>query len=340
MDLNNNIISFDPVGDLIEANNTAYRLSKNGQFLEAKEYIDKTIEYAAMFISSGIQISVLSAKDYAKIFALAGFIYGELDDSCASVSYYQHYQFLKTQLKHGFQDIGNITLYQFRCNRSYVIDNLKQNQFTFADPRNQNDIVDSPIFAWVDYVLGKGARFDKHIPYLKESFNGYKIASFCRDSSKKRAIENTLMWAHYADCHRGFCIQYHFDHTDFRRDDKSKLFAARLFPVNYLPEDNCILDLSDTDTALSSKNAYFTKSYDWHYENEVRMISYNPTDSEEYPPFQLGPKSRISAIYFGVKCPESTIKTVKDSLVGRNVTFYRMEINPHNIYSLIDKQII
>lgn len=201
MDLNKNIISLDPVGDLVETNNTAYRLSKNGQFLEAKEYIDKAIEYAAMFISSGIQISILSAKDYAKIFALAGFIYGELDDACASVSFYQHYQFLKTQLKHGFQDIDNITLYQFRCSRPYVIDNLKQNQFTFADPRNQNDIVDSPIFAWVDFVLGKGARFDKHIPYLKESFNGYKIASFCRDSSKKRAIENTLMWAHYADSH-------------------------------------------------------------------------------------------------------------------------------------------
>lgn len=340
MNLNNNIISLNPVEDLVEANNTAYGLSQNGQFLKAKKHIDKAIEFAAMFISSGIQISGFSAKEYAKIFALAGFIYGELEDSDASLYYYQHYQFLKTQLKHGFQGIDNITLYQFRCNRPYVINNLKQNQFTFADPRNQNDIVDSPIFAWVDFVLGKGTRFDKHIPYLKESFNGYKIASFCRDSSKKRAIENTLMWAHYADCHKGFCIQYHFDHTDFRRDDKSNLFAARLFPVNYLSEDNCVLDLSDTDTALSSKNAYFTKSSDWHYENEVRMISYNPINSEEFPPFQLGSKSSISAIYFGVKCSEFTIKAVKDSLVGRNVNFYQMEINPHNIYSLIDKQIV
>lgn len=325
--------------DFIEANNNAYTLSQNGQFEDARPFIDIAVEFAATIISSHIQISNLSAKDYAKVFAMAGFIYGELGQIEDSLNFYQHFQFLKTQLKHSFPDNDYLTLYQFRSNKPYTITNLRENQFTFADPREQNDIVDSPIFAWLDFVLGKEAKYKKHIQPLKKSFDGYKIASFCQDSDKK-AIENTLMWAHYADCHKGFCVQYQLHSSDFRRDDQLKLFASRLFKVDYLPQEKCVLDLSDSRTTLSSKKAYFTKSGDWGYENEVRMVSYNPFDDTQYPAFKLGSKSNISAIYFGVKCPESTKSDVREALAGRSVKYYQMEINPHNIYSLKDSEIL
>ena len=325
--------------DFVEANNKAYHLSQNGQFEEAKPFVDKAVKMAGSLVSSPIQIENFSAKDYAKVFAMAGFVYGELGDADASLCLYQHFQFLKTQLKHGFPNIDSLILYQFRSNKPHTIRNLKENQFTFASPREQNDIVDSPIFAWLDFVLGKQGKYNKHIPYLKQSFESYRIASFCRDSESKRAIENTLMWAHYADCHRGFCVQYLLDSTDFRRDDMDTLSASRLFPVDYLSKEDCALDLSDPTKTLSSKKAYFTKSGDWRYENEVRMVSYDPTNSSQYPPFKLGSKSRITAIYFGVNCPDSTKEDVKNALIGRSVKYYQMAINPRNIYSLIDKEI-
>lgn len=329
----------DPIKCFIEANNTAFSLSQDGKFEDAKPYIDEAIEIAALFVNSCIDIPNFTPKTYAKVFAMAGYIYGELGDEETSINYYKHYQFLKTQLKHSFPDINYITLFQFRSDKPYTITNLKENQFTFASPREQNDIVDCPVFAWLDFVLDKKNKFNKHIPFLKKSFEGYRIASFCQDFDNKRAIENTLMWAHYADCHRGFCIQYQLHSSDFRRDDKSKLFAARLFKVDYLTEDNSILDLSDPNGTLSSKAAYFTKSSDWQYENEVRMVCYDPSNSENYPPFKLGDKSRISAIYFGVKCTDSTKNKVKDALLGRSVKFFQMEISPHNIYSLNFKEI-
>ncbi|MBD5380088.1 MAG: DUF2971 domain-containing protein [Bacteroides sp.] len=328
------------IEDFVEANNNAYRLSQNGKFLEAKPYIDEAVRIAGIIVSSPVKINNLSAKDYAKVFAMAGFIYGELEDADASLYLYQHFQFLKTQLRHGFPNCDNLTLYQFRSNKPYIITNLKENQFTFASPREQNDIVDSPIFAWLDFILGKQGKYNKHILYLKQSFDGYRIASFCRDSETKRAIENTLMWAHYADCHKGFCIQYHLDSSDFRRDKMEELSASRLFPVDYLSKDDCVLDLSDPNNTLSSKRAYFTKSVDWQYENEVRMVSYNPLNTAKYPEFKLGSKSNINAIYFGVNCPDSTKEEIRNALVGRNIRYFQMAINPRNIYSLIDKEIL
>lgn len=97
--------------------------------------------------------------------------------------------------------------------------------------------------------------------------------------------------------------------------------------------------MSNSDLVLNSKTAFFTKSSDWHYENEVRMVSYNPIDGDKYPPFILGKKSYVSAIYFGVNCPTETIDAVKNALSGQSVKYYRMEVNPENIYTLKETEL-
>ena len=331
--------SFYSWEDFVSDNNTAHEFSQQGKFAEAKPYVDRAVDFIASLISCNITFSNFTAKDYAKVFGMAGFIYGELGYDEAALCFYQHFQFLKTQLKHSFQDKDYLKLYQFRSHKPHTIENLEKNQFTLASPREQNDIVDSPIFTWIDFILGKKEQYTKHINSFKLSFEGYKIASFCMDREEKRAIENTLMWAHYADSHKGFCIEYHLDSSDFRRDSKSNLFATRLFEVSYLPENKNVLDMTDSNTILNSKTVFFTKSHDWNYENEVRMVSYSPVNSEKYPPFELGSKSRITAIYFGVNCPEDTIKKVKDALSNQDVKYFQMEINPSNIYTLREKEI-
>lgn len=331
------VYTFD---NFVSDNNNAYTLSQQGKFIEAKPFVDRAIEFISKLISADVNFPNFTAKDYAKVFGMAGFIYGELGDDETALSLYQHYQFLKTQLKHSFPDRDFITLYQFRGNKPHTIENLKKNRITLASPREQNDIVDSPIFSWLDFILGKKEKYTKHLYSFRQSFNGYKISSFCQDKDGKRAIENTLMWAHYADSHKGFCVEYHIDSSDFRRDSKFELTATRLFEVNYLPANNNVLSMSNSDMVLNSKTAFFTKSNDWHYENEVRMVSYNPTDSDIYPPFVLGAKSSISAIYFGVNCSQETIEIVRNALVGRSVKYYQMELNSENIYKLKAEEIV
>lgn len=82
------------------------------------------------------------------------------------------------------------------------------------------------------------------------------------------SAENLLMWAHYADSHRGFVIEF---------DERSPFFDRRVKPddelrhlrkVSYSPTRPS-LTLADIDDFAP----FMTKGMDWKYETEWRMIA-------------------------------------------------------------------
>lgn len=111
---------------------------------------------------------------------------------------------------------------------------------------------------------------------------------------------NNLMWSHYADGHKGFCIEYDF------KDLKN---INNLLPVAYstdrpsIPLEsiyNCSKDMS-TEVAKALLIALLTKDNIWEYENEWRIIiSATEGKNIEMPP--------ISAIYLGAQMPEGDKK--------------------------------
>lgn len=82
---------------------------------------------------------------------------------------------------------------------------------------------------------------------------------------------NTLMWSHYANNHKGFCIGF-----DEEKLIKEYNFTACGF-VEY-PEDRKHPKISPiTDGDLESfKTAIYNKSIDWKYENEYRLTKIMP----------------------------------------------------------------
>jgi hypothetical protein len=73
----------------------------------------------------------------------------------------------------------------------------------------------------------------------------------------------------------------------------------------------------------------------WKYENEVRLISYNPSiDSGERDVFTLGEGSLIKAIYFGIHCPDYVKELIIGMLHDRKVKFFKMANNPSNAFKL------
>ena len=119
------------------------------------------------------------------------------------------------------------------------------------------------------------------------------------------------MWAHYADGHKGFCVEYDFS-SEFRKPLRS---------FNRVHYDT--VDLSKDK--LSITEAFATKSKEWKYENEVRLISYNCDSNDDHLLIPLDNQSSISAIYFGLKCSEKRISIIRPLLKGKNVKFYKME---------------
>lgn len=127
-----------------------------------------------------------------------------------------------------------------------------------------------------------------------------------------------LMWSHYADEHRGLCIEYAT--KDHRCD--------RLGPVDYNASRN--ISLEDIvnwklhgSVAARTKivDAYFfAKQRQWKYEKEWRDIS----QSEGMRP---QPFKRITAIHFGYRCPKPVVAAVMGVLDhhGDAIKYYGMD---------------
>lgn len=328
---------------LAEANNKACFYAQQGRFTEAIPYIETALQYVTLqgppiHEKEGDEKEILSM--FRRICGFAGYIYGNAGNDELSLLCYQKAWYLRFQVKTPFDKKNIIKLYQFRSyseTKTYSVERLRNNQISLAPPEIQNDVVDCPAFTWMDYCLDEEQKYNRHLPMLRKALESIRISSFCTNTTRRKAVENTLMWAHYADSHTGFCVEYEMDNSMFRIDDYSTLKVARMLKVDYRSAAKHPLDFSMKKDTLSIQEGFFCKSRDWFYEHEVRMVLYSPKENVTYPVIPLSGKSRISAIYFGVNCHEETIQKVKDALNGRDVKYYKMCINTKSIQSLTYK---
>lgn len=326
----------DVINDVVKCQS----LYKSGLFEEAYPMITQAAKTFDFLASIGLTGTNLNKPQYKVVYMLAGDICGELGKFDEALTYYKKHQFFNLQINHDFRGQKTVKLYQFRNTRSYTLNNLRSNQITLVDPRIQNDIVDSPIFSWLDTLCGHNARHKKHLAAFKASFNYLRATSFCTDYTESKAVENTLMWAHYANCHKGICVQYELGEKDFSSNRTQYATLMRLMRIKYINPDLATdtLDFTNPETKFNIRTALATKSNDWEYENEVRMIAYTPTEEHKYVQCTLDTPNPIKAIYFGVKCPPQRKNAVKKIFENRpEVSFFQMEINPQNIHRLIFK---
>jgi hypothetical protein len=108
------------------------------------------------------------------------------------------------------------------------------------------------------------------------------------------------MWSHYADEHRGICLEY----------DTTQIPHPAIGPVDYRsPRSVKASDLIEWKINASSEaerrvhNRYFfAKSPQWRYEKEWRDISKSSgVASTRFP---------VTAIYFGLRCDEAVITSI------------------------------
>ena len=100
---------------------------------------------------------------------------------------------------------------------------------------------------------------------------------------------NFLMWSHYANSHTGICIGFNV-HKVF---DAVKGTLRDVIYQTYLPVKHL-----DDDTAQFITNLLFTKSKDWEYEDEYRLIKMNASNSIIKIPLES-----IVSITLGCKIP-------------------------------------
>lgn len=144
--------------------------------------------------------------------------------------------------------------------------------------------------------------------------------------------DSILMWSHYANNHKGICIEYDSgflnNGTDYLQadvEDKNHLvlikacqiFFSKLFVVKYVK--NLVRNYDKQE--INFPSVYLRKYQEWYYENEVRRVVY-VKDSKNIEQRKLyHDQKEIRAIYLGTRVNEETLYEVN--------TFVKEKFNYH-----------
>ena len=234
-------------------------------------------------------------------------------------------------------------LYKFEKINEQTLRNLKNAQLFFNTPSSFNDPFDcsiletSVILDNSDYVDIFNHYFNEHdiilkseikdisdIPekYKKQIYSGiqntlkqkqhqYLYNTGCTCFSERK--DHILMWSHYADCHKGFCLEFNTSFQPFQN----------AMQVNYsydYPSINLkklILNHQAHDEGLLSP--ILTKHKCWCYEKEWRIFHKEPHKPYGYE------VDALNAIYFGAAANETDIEIVCLILQGqsKNTNFFK-----------------
>ena len=341
---------YDFISFYLKAHNCYKKL---GNLEEAKVYIDKSIESIPLkkeYIFSSVEnsrlifepfgnnkyvpVAVISNDQKSSIYTLAGEIYSILELDNEALEYYKRAMCYKTFLKTDLDEKDYVYLYTFRSFNVYSLSDLINSEITVSPSKNMNDPFDSIINLWgTKELLEITCKEPKHIKNLSRSFDYFRIRSFCNGNTT-RALKNILMWSHYADNHRGYCIKYKLSKHFIKQDENDRFEHMFLKPIIYR-NDKDKVDISEM-TTINTDLAFATKHESWGYENEVRLIVYNPNKEDAFYGIPLDKDSCIEAIYFGCRCEQKTINTIKNlfSKTDTPPKFYQMKSDSKDIFHL------
>ena len=181
-----------------------------------------------------------------------------------------------------------------------------------------------------------------------------RVSCFSSFKSIDDFLKNILMWSHYSDNHRGFCVEYDmssfkksfeenvspddFHHNkDIYLDGKMRFsIKAGLFPVMYgsqvvsLPTRELLKSKIVSNKLISSYNidkavyrSYLTKSSNWSYENEWRIIIDDRVC--KYYDYKI-PFPYIKTIFVGCHMEDSMVRMIRDIATGLNIPIKIMKL--------------
>lgn len=227
-------------------------------------------------------------------------------------------------------------LYRYMKFDDYWTNNLLKGEVVLKNPIEFNDPFDCNLNIDTKKVLEASG----NKPFYKEYATNISINEhydqdpdvsiiFSQDTARVACFAESwktlLMWSHYADSHKGLCVEY-----DTRLMGNYREF---LFPVIY---QNELYDATN-DYCYYENNLFnflFFKSEVWNYENEWRIavmekqLSANLYD-EGSKLYKLIMKNCISAVYIGLKADNSNIEEIKRQ-ADSNFKIYKTKTSSKN----------
>lgn len=220
-------------------------------------------------------------------------------------------------------------LYSFRNSSEFLLSELAEKELGVSSPEEFNDPFDCLILSSIRQMEQR-ENFDEYIDsFDKQLFidelRKIRVRCFVGDDKNKTdtpAFLNTLMWAHYANNHKGVCVKYSVNEDSPLLCDKGmgNLSTGRLDPVIYSDV------LVENKGKFDFEECFLYKNSVWKYEDEYRLVYYDSKKEDKHyniPLADLG--LRIEAIYFGLNCDKKYRSLVQKILGENDVEYYNIE---------------
>lgn len=188
---------------------------------------------------------------------------------------------------------------------------FKENRLYFAAPIQFNDPYDTKVNITLEgtaeeiiELWNKGGREKglgeinidpTNITLLKDCLK--EAAEVYRKNSGVLSLttnyNDIIMWSHYADQHRGFCLKFN-PNVGYFKEAEEVQYSNKLPSYNYLELDNSVGERRKLGTC------YLTKYEKWKYEEEWRILKLTLNKKEGNNTHEF-PEESLTGIIFGYR---------------------------------------
>lgn len=214
-----------------------------------------------------------------------------------------------------------VTVFKYFGTKDIYLQSLREQYLYHSDFRHFNDPFDcnSELISFEKF--GKSIKESSVEDAIRNKFNSIGVCCFTRN------VNSILMWSHYASNHQGFCVEYKYN---------LRINGINPLDVNY--SDSFVKADFHIEKQNSLFHMIFTKAKQWEYENELRSIDSQFTDTNSRKvPFL---KEDIKAIYLGVKIEDKLKKeilTITKDIYNNSITVYQGILSPNSFEIHWDK---
>lgn len=249
-------------------------------------------------------------------------------------------------------------LYKYWGNNTLSLNNLINGKMWFSAPCNFNDVFDCDLSIDKNRVLEsafemfpdkRGIRpgspiwheikktTNKSISVLRKEFETLKTSFGITCFSE--VFDSLLMWSHYSNNHTGICVEY-----ELLNMNKRMYYS----PVPVIYTNNRVVIDTISPESIESKTiktlieCTTTKSTEWSYEKEWRIIRDSASCGERWDPNNKGALLDMISprcIIMGCMIKSDFEKAIKEFCLENRINLYKME-KSQSSYELIKNQLL
>lgn len=230
------------------------------------------------------------------------------------------------------------SLFKYFQVNDYSLDSLRKGKLWLSHPKHFNDPYDC-LFS-LDFVEWRKSSedwmrkaFDKNYSRPKDFMSYAPMKTWVTKVLEKEANEllanvgvcsltsnqyNLLLWAHYANNHKGFCVEYRVNEESEFKKSLRKVVYENEYPQIRLKEFAVKNFHERNDWAFYMATV---KANDWKYEDEWRLVTKHPGN-------YFFERQEIVCVFLGARCDKEDIsriqKAVKEYENGKNIPIVRV----------------